>query len=136
MLIQNLTGNSVPAPTANYGNSGSPVVAVSVAQTGSVPAESTQTAQPPVPGTPLQGQPTAPPSNAQIQSAVDKVNQAMLQGNTGVEFSIDNNSMKTVIKVVDTQTGNTIKQFPSEQMIAISKSIDQFQKGLLITQKA
>lgn len=131
MLIQNLTGNSVPAPTANYGNTGSPVVAVSEPQTGSVPAGSARTAQPAVPG-----KTTAPPSNDQIQSAVDKVNQAMLQANTGVEFSIDSNSRKAVVKVVDTQTGNTIKQFPSEQMIAISKSIDQFQKGLLLTQKA
>jgi flagellar protein FlaG len=134
MLIQNLTGNSVPAPTANYGNSGSPVVAVSAPQTGSVPADST--AQLSAPGTPAQGQPTAQPTNAQIQSAVDKVNQAMLQANTGVEFSIDKNSKQAVIKVIDTQTGSTIKQFPSEEMIAISRSIDQFQKGLLLTQKA
>jgi flagellar protein FlaG len=131
MLIQNLTGNSVPAPTANYDNAGSPVSSVSVPQTGSVPAEPAQAAQPPAPG-----KPAAQPTNAQIQSAVDKINQAMLQTNTGVEFSIDNNSRKAVVKVVDTQTGNTIKQFPSEQMIAISKSIDQFQKGLLLTQKA
>jgi flagellar protein FlaG len=131
MLIQNLTGNSVPAPTANYGNTGTPVSSVPTPQTGSVPFEPAQTAQPLAPS-----QPTAQPSNAQIQSAVDKVNQAMLQANTGVEFSIDNNSMKAVVKVVDTKTGDTIKQFPSEQMIAISKSIDHFQKGLLLTQKA
>jgi flagellar protein FlaG len=131
MLIQNLTGNSVPAPTANYGNAGSPVSSVSVPQTGSVPAEPAQAAQPPAPG-----KPAAQPTNTQIQSAVDKINQAMLQTNTGVEFSVDSNSRKAVVKVIDTQTGNTIKQFPSEQMIAISKSIDQFQKGLLLTQKA
>jgi flagellar protein FlaG len=131
MLIQNLTGNSVPAPTANYGNAGSPVSSVPAPQTDGVPAQSTQAAQPPV-----AGKPTAQSSNAQIQSAVDKVNQAMLQANTGVEFSIDNNSRKAVVRVVDTKTGDTIKQFPSEQMIAISKSIDHFQKGLLLTQKA
>ena len=131
MLIQNLTGNSVPAPTVNFGNAGSPVVAVSVPQTGSVPAEPAQVAQPPV-----ASQPAAQPSNAQIQSAVDKINQAMLQTNTGVEFSIDSDSNRTVVKVVDSKTGDTIKQFPSKEMIAISQSIDQFQKGLLLTQKA
>jgi flagellar protein FlaG len=38
--------------------------------------------------------------------------------------------------VVDTKTGETIKQFPSKEMIAIGQSIDQFQKGLLLKQKA
>ena len=131
MLIQNLTGNSVPAPTANYGNTGSPVVAVSVPQTGSVPAEPSQAAHAPV-----AGKPNAQPDNAQLQSAVDKINQAMLQANTSVEFSIDQDSNKTLVKVVDTKTGETIKQFPSKEMIAISQSIDQFQKGLLLKQKA
>jgi len=60
----------------------------------------------------------------------------MLQANTGVEFSIDQDSNKTLVKVVDTKTGDTIKQFPSKEMIAISQSIDQFQKGLLLRQKA
>jgi len=131
MLIQNLTGNSVPAPATSNGNAGSPVVAVSIPQTGSVPAESTQAAQPQI-----AGKPTTEPTNAQIQNAVDKVNQAMLQANTGVEFSIDSESKRTVVKVVDSKTGDTIKQFPSKEMIAISQSIDQFQKGLLLTQKA
>jgi flagellar protein FlaG len=139
MLIQNVTGNSVPAPTANYGNTGSPVVAVSAPTTGSAPVQLPQTAIPPLAGTQA-AQPTnaqaTPPTNAQLQSAVDKVNQAMQQANTGVEFSIDKDSKKPLIKVVDTKTGETIKQFPSEEMIAISQSIDQFQKGLLLRQKA
>ena len=60
----------------------------------------------------------------------------MQQANTGVEFSIDKDSKRSLIKVVDTKTGETIKQFPSKEMIAISQSIDQFQKGLLLRQKA
>ena len=60
----------------------------------------------------------------------------MQQANTGVEFSIDTDTKRSLIKVVDTKTGETIKQFPSKEMIAISQSIDQFQKGLLLKQKA
>ena len=131
MLIQNAIGNSVPAPTASYGNAGSPVVAVSAPPTGSAPVELPQTAP-----TPVAGNQAAQATNAQIQGAVDKLNQAMQQANTGVEFSIDKDSKRALIKVVDTKTGETIKQFPSEEMIAISKSIDQFQKGLLLRQKA
>ena len=139
MLIQNVTNNPAPAPVASHGNAGSPVVAVSTPPTGSAHVELQQPAAPPVAGT----QPAQPadahaaqPTNAQIQSAVDKANQAMQQANTGVEFSIDTDTKRSLIKVVDTKTGETIKQFPSKEMIAISQSIDQFQKGLLLKQKA
>ena len=126
MLIQNVISNSTPAPSANNG-SGSPVVVVSA---------------PPASGTPAQGaapvadRQTEPSAIAQVQSAVDKANQAMQEAHTGVEFSLDKDSNRALIKVVDTKTGETIKQFPSEEMIAISHSIDQFQKGLLLKQKA
>lgn len=137
MLIQNVANNPAPAPVASHGNAGSPAVAVSapptgnanVEQTATLPAAGTQAAHP-------SDAHTAQPTNAQIQSAVDKANQAMQQANTGVEFSIDTDTKRSLIKVVDTKTGETIKQFPSKEMIAISQSIDQFQKGLLLRQKA
>jgi flagellar protein FlaG len=136
MLIQNVA--SSPAPVASHGNTGLPVVAVSV-PTGSANVESQQAVAPPVASTQAV-QPAdahaAQPTNAQIQSAVDKANLAMQQANTGVEFSIDKDTKRSLIKVVDTKTGETIKQIPSKEMIAISQSIDQFQKGLLLKQKA
>lgn len=131
MLIQNVTSNSVPAPSVSYGSAGSPAVAVSVPSADSANVAPPQPAVPPVAGTQA-----AQPTNEQIQSAVAKANQAMQEANTGVEFSIDEDSKRALIKVVDTQTGETIKQFPSKEMIAISQSIDQFQKGLLLKQKA
>jgi flagellar protein FlaG len=142
MPIQNVTSNPVPAPAASYGNTGSPVVAVSAPATGSAPVVLPQTAVPPLGAEAANAQAAGTQAaagqttNAQIQSAVDKVNQVMLQANTGVEFSVDQSSDRTLVKVVDTKTGETIKQFPSKEMIAISQSIDQFQKGLLLRQKA
>jgi len=146
MLIQNLASNSAPTPPASYGNSGTPGVSVSAPSTGGTTVELPTTPVPQAAGTQASGtqatiaqaaaQQAAQPTNAQLQSALDKVNQAMLQANTGVEFSIDQDSNKTLVKVVDTKTGETIKQFPSKEMIAISQSIDQFQKGLLLKQKA
>lgn len=130
MLIQNVTSNPVPAPVASYGNAGSPAVAVSVPPTGNTQVEPSQTA------TPVASKQDAQSVNVQLQGAVDKLNQAMQEANTGVEFSIDKDSKKPLIKVIDIKTGEMIKQFPSEEMIAISQSIDQFQKGLLLRQKA
>ncbi len=139
MLIQNVTSNPAPIPVASFGNAGASAIAVSAVPSDSSPGASPQTPVPPATGTQA-AQQTSPqaaqPTNAQVQSAVDKANQAMQQANTGVEFSIDQSSDRTLVKVVDTKTGETIKQFPSKEMLAISQSIDQFQKGLLLKQKA
>jgi len=37
---------------------------------------------------------------------------------------------------MDTDTGDLIRQYPSEEMLAISSAIDQFQQGVLLKQKA
>lgn len=122
MLIQNVTGNSTPAPLASNGSTGSPVIAASTPSPGdATPASGTQAVQ---------------PTSSQLQIAVGKLNQAMQQSSTGVEFSIDKSSNSTLIKVVDTQTGETIKQIPSKEALAVSAAIGQFQQGLLVKQKA
>lgn len=50
-------------------------------------------------------------------------------------FSIDNDTGKTVVKVVDSVTDKVIRQIPSEELIAIAKALDKFQ-GLLLKQEA
>jgi flagellar protein FlaG len=135
MLIQNVASSPAPAPVASHGNSGSPGIAVSAPPSDSANAVG-QHAVADAQAVQAPNAKNEQPTNAQIQSAVDKANQAMQQANTGVEFSIDKDTKRSLIKVVDTKTGETIKQFPSKEMIAISQSIDQFQKGLLLKQKA
>jgi flagellar protein FlaG len=51
-----------------------------------------------------------------------------------LNFSKDQDTGKTIIKVVDTATDTVIRQIPSEEAIAIAKSIDKMQ-GLLINHK-
>jgi len=52
-----------------------------------------------------------------------------------LQFNIDDETGKTIVKVVDATTNELIRQFPSEEMLSIAKAIDQM-KGLLIQQKA
>ena len=70
------------------------------------------------------------------QIAAEDLNKAMQQSNQNLEFSVDTDSQKIVVKMVDTSTGQLIRQFPSEQTLAISREIEQFQQGLLLKQKA
>ena len=72
--------------------------------------------------------PQAAPSTAQLQSAVQSSNQAM--SGKGLEFSVDTSTNQTVVKLMDTQSDTVIGQFPSQQMIDISKSIGLMQEQL------
>jgi flagellar protein FlaG len=71
-----------------------------------------------------------------LNSAVTALNQAMQQSNQALEFSVDTDTQRTVVKMVDTSTGELIRQFPSETTLAIARGIEEFQQGLLLTQKA
>lgn len=75
-------------------------------------------------------------SAEELKGAVDTINQAMQQSNQTLEFSVDTDSKRTVVRMVDTSTGELIRQFPSEATLAIARGIDQFQQGLLLKQKA
>lgn len=74
-------------------------------------------------------------SRQQIEDAVKAVNEFVKPLNNSLQFNIDDDTGKTVVKVIDTSTEEVIRQFPSEEMLSIAKAIDQM-KGLLIHQKA
>ena len=76
-----------------------------------------------------------PASKAQLQSAVNAANDFIKPINNGLEFSLDEDSEKMVVRVVDTTTKEVIRQIPSEEMLAIAQALDKIQ-GLLIKQKA
>jgi flagellar protein FlaG len=52
-----------------------------------------------------------------------------------IQFSIDEDTDTTVVKIVDRNTQEVIRQIPSEEMLEIAKALDRLQ-GLLIRQKA
>lgn len=77
-----------------------------------------------------------PVSAEELHVAVSAINQAMQASNRSIEFSVDRDTRRTVVKMVDTSTGELIRQFPTETALAIARSIDQFQQGLLLARKA
>jgi flagellar protein FlaG len=80
-------------------------------------------------------QPARRPAPGQVDDAVKNINQAMKSLSPNLEFSIDTDLDRTIVKVVDQQTGDVIRQIPSQEAVEISKALDRLQ-GLLIRQKA
>tara|TARA_R110001583_G_scaffold195420_1_gene373002 strand:- start:9042 stop:9242 length:201 start_codon:yes stop_codon:yes gene_type:complete len=64
----------------------------------------------------------------EVRNAITPVAQDLL-------FSIDEDTGKTIVKVVDASTDEVIRQIPSEEIITIAKALDNLQ-GLLLQQKA
>lgn len=77
----------------------------------------------------------AAPSMDQVKQAVEDINKSMQSLSQGLEFSIDADSKRTVVKVIDPQTKEVIRQMPSQEAIEIAKALDQV-LGKLIRDKA
>lgn len=80
--------------------------------------------------------PARQPSPEELKQAVAVINRTLQQSNQNLEFSVDDATDQTVVRMIDTSTGELIRQFPSESALAIARDIEQFQQGLFITQKA
>jgi flagellar protein FlaG len=52
-----------------------------------------------------------------------------------LEFSVDQSSGRSIVKIVERATKDVILQIPSEEMLRIGKALDQYQQGLLIDRK-
>jgi len=131
MLIQDISSTA----SAHGFTSDSGPVSVSAPRTQMTPVELPQVAVKPA-AEQQAAQQAAQPTTAQLKSAVDNLNRAMIENNSNVEFTIDKDTKQTVIKVVESQTGKLIRQFPSEEILAVSRMIGEVQQGLLVKQKA
>jgi flagellar protein FlaG len=138
MLIQNATSSPVPAPRVSNDAGGMPVAGASVSRVDSPPVETPKVADKVAEKTAekVQTAPAQQPTSEQLKDAMDILNKEMKQTNSELVFTIDKDTNKTVVRLVDLKTGDTIKQFPSEEVLAISRAIDRIQKGLLVKQQA
>jgi flagellar protein FlaG len=75
-------------------------------------------------------------SNEQLKKAVEEINRAMQQSGRNLQFSVDSATDRVVVRLTDTETGEVIRQIPSEETLEIARSIGQFQQGLLLKQQA
>ena len=104
------------------------------ARTSPRPAQQPQAASKPAPVEASQAV-SAAESAESVRQAVEQVNDALRRVSAGVEFSLDQGSGRVIARVVDSETKEILRQIPSEQMLAISRAIDDL-RGMLIQQEA
>ncbi len=67
-----------------------------------------------------------------LESSVSQLKDLVQSVQRDLQFSIDDFSGKTVITVLDSKTEEIIRQIPSEEVLALAKSIDSM-KGVLFS---
>ena len=71
----------------------------------------------------------------QIEMAVKSVNASLESRSISLQFEVDRDTDKLIVKVVDRSNGEVIRQIPTEEVVRIAKVMDR-QAGLLVSQQA
>lgn len=77
----------------------------------------------------------APVDKDSLAGAVQKLNEYVAPALQTIEFSLDQESKRMIVKVVDTATQKVLRQIPNEEVMAMSRTLDKLQ-GLVIRQTA
>jgi len=77
----------------------------------------------------------AQPEKLELGNIVADLNKMAQAASQGVRFSVDEDTGRTVVKVVDTQTDAVLRQIPTVEALKLWRSIEQMQ-GVMLRDKA
>lgn len=75
------------------------------------------------------------PSRQDVDEAVNRLTKFVAANQSEINFSVDEASGIRVVKIVDRNSNEVIRQMPSEEAVALAQALDKLQ-GLLIKDKA
>ncbi|GLQ01075.1 hypothetical protein GCM10007891_29280 [Methylophaga thalassica] len=70
-----------------------------------------------------------------LRDKVAQLNDYMQNMNRNLQFSVDDTSGDTVIKVIDSETEEVVRQIPSEEILEARHAIEKY-RGILLETKA
>ncbi|MFA3790635.1 flagellar protein FlaG [Aliiglaciecola sp. SL4] len=65
-----------------------------------------------------------------IESAVSEISDFLQTSNRQLSFSVDEKSERQVVKVTDSESGEVIRQIPTEEVLALSEKIKDLQSDV------
>lgn len=107
-------GSNVPAETVSGGAVGQKASVTTPTETGLMAQTMTEEQQ-----------------LAALQERVVELNSYMQTMNRSLQFSIDEQSGQTVVKVIDADTEQLIRQIPAEELLAVKSSLEEY-RGMLL----
>ena len=71
----------------------------------------------------------------QVAQAVERINEMMQNGQQSLRFAVDEDSGRTVVRVLDAHTEEVIRQIPSEETLRFAEYVDGL-VGMIFNKKA
>jgi uncharacterized FlaG/YvyC family protein len=83
---------------------------------------------------PQQGQPLPQPaeksaSKVDLQEVIGQINSYVQSVKRDLSFSLDETSGRTIIRVIDSDSGKLVRQIPSEEVLALASYLQGVQQG-------
>jgi len=75
------------------------------------------------------------PTEAELQQAVANLQQKAQKAAPNLQFSIDRDTSRIVIRVTDSSTQEVIHQFPPEEVLRMDRELERMQ-GMFLNKKA
>lgn len=69
-----------------------------------------------------------------LKGSVEAINAFLKTFSNNIQFSIDDDTGRTVVKLVDTETNTVLRQYPTKEALALARDIENFQGHLLKTE--
>ncbi len=101
----------------------------------SIPATPKKPDPEPVSGVPASQQPGAQAQRIAVQKAAEQIDRKLSESFSDLRITIDDSLNRPVVRVVDSNSGELIRQVPSEETLRIAKRLDAL-SGLLLRDKA
>jgi len=60
------------------------------------------------------------------ETVIEELNKTLNSLNTGIYFSLDENTQSSVVKVIDKSTDEVIRQYPTEDSLRVLKNIQEY----------
>ena len=61
----------------------------------------------------------------ELTGMVNQLNEYMEEAHRGLRFSVDDDSGRTVVRVIDTETDEVVRQIPSEEMLVLIRHFNE-----------
>jgi flagellar protein FlaG len=78
--------------------------------------------------------PAPAPKPEKVREAVEEIQQFVNKVTTNVQFSVDNDTGRTIVSVVDAETKQVVRQIPTEDVMKIARALDRMQ-GIIFSGK-
>jgi len=79
--------------------------------------------------------PAPPPTREKVEQAAARIKEVLRGTTSRLEIEIDDDLDQVVIKIVNGESGEIIRQIPSQELLNLAKHLDE-PKGLLVRERA